>query len=218
MFNDDNETTEFLSLSWRDVLWNMVCVMCIIVVLTIPLIQIVQQKTSSDSEGSINQDNMLLIEMRWPDGFCDDVDLWVMAPGELKPVGYSNRGGVVMDLLRDDLGCSTDSTTLNYEVQFSRGIPNGNYFVNVFMYTKSDASGPVPITVSVTLRRPIDKTPSTKRLTEELMVREIVMTKDNQEQTVFRFQMQNNEVVPGSINYLQKTLKELEGGSSGVRH
>jgi len=31
------------------------------------------------------------------------VDLWVQAPGDV-PVGYSNKSGGVLNLLRDDLG------------------------------------------------------------------------------------------------------------------
>ncbi len=49
----------------------------------------------------------IVVEVRWPDKIDADVDLWVQAPGD-RPVGYSNRGGQVFNLLRDDLGHSGD--------------------------------------------------------------------------------------------------------------
>jgi hypothetical protein len=52
------------------------------------------------------------------------VDLWVQAPGDI-PVGYSNKGGLIMNLLRDDLG-TNDPTPLLYENQYSHGVPQAS--------------------------------------------------------------------------------------------
>jgi hypothetical protein len=40
----------------------------------------------------------------------------------------------VFNLLRDDLGKAQDLTDNNYEVACSRGLPPGEYVVNVHMY------------------------------------------------------------------------------------
>ena len=45
----------------------------------------------------------VIVEVRWPTELDSDVDLWVQAPGDV-PVGYSNKGGAMFNLLRDDLG------------------------------------------------------------------------------------------------------------------
>ena len=66
----------------------------------------------------------MIVDAQWPDNWRTDVDLWVQAPGDV-PVGYSNKGGVIMNLLRDDLG-TNDPTPLRYENQFSRGVPPEN--------------------------------------------------------------------------------------------
>ena len=61
------------------------------------------------------------------------VDLWVKAPDDI-PVGYSNRGGLFFNLLRDDLGVYKDPTPINYEVAYSRGINPGEHIVNLHLY------------------------------------------------------------------------------------
>ena len=58
-----------------------------------------------------------MIEARWPDAVDADVDLWVQAPGDV-PVGYSNKGGAIFNLLRDDLGTRADATGINYEISY----------------------------------------------------------------------------------------------------
>ena len=46
------------------------------------------------------------------------------APDDI-PVGYSNKGGLFFNLLRDDLGIYKDNSPVNYEVSYSRGISKG---------------------------------------------------------------------------------------------
>ena len=77
-----------------------------------------------------------------------DVDLWVQAPGDL-PVGYSNKGGAVFNLLRDDLGHQLDLSGLNYESSYARGIVPGEYTVNLHLYRNRAADSDVPVTVIV---------------------------------------------------------------------
>ena len=77
----------------------------------------------------------VIVEIHWPSDMPVDVDLWVQAPNE-PPVGFWNQSGHIFNLLRDDLGIEGDATNLNYEVSYSRGIPSGEYVVNVHMYGK----------------------------------------------------------------------------------
>jgi hypothetical protein len=46
----------------------------------------------------------------------------------------SNQGGQTFNLLRDDLGGEGDASKENYEITYSRSIPQGEYIVNVHMY------------------------------------------------------------------------------------
>ena len=59
--------------------------------------------------------------------------VWVQAPNDI-PVGYSNKGGLFFNLLRDDLGIYKDNSPVNYEVSYSRGISDGVYIANVHLY------------------------------------------------------------------------------------
>ena len=72
-----------------------------------------------------------------------DIDLWVQAPDDI-PVGYSNKGGIFFNLLRDDLGIYKDNSPVNYEVSYSRGISDGVYIANVHLY-REDKSPFKPI-------------------------------------------------------------------------
>jgi len=143
----------------------------------------------------------MIVELRWPDELNVDVDLWVEAPGD-KAVGYTRKGGKVFDLLRDDLGASTDLTGLNYEFAYSRGAPSGDYTVNVHLYRNKPRVYPVPVTVSVSLKTP------TSRTTRQILATELELTTINQEQTVFRFSLDDkSELVTGSVHDLPKKIR-----------
>lgn len=76
----------------------------------------------------------LIVSVFWPKGSID-VDLWLSAPGEAQPVGFRNKSGKVWNLLRDDLGTIGDLLPTNYENAFSRGMPKGQYTINLVCYT-----------------------------------------------------------------------------------
>ena len=113
---------------FRDVIMLALLGFVTIVILLLPHIN-----PPTVAEATTDPPGNVLVEVRWPDEFDSDVDLWVQAPGDL-PVGYSNTGGDVFNLLRDDLGHSKDVTNVNYEVAYSRGTPAGEYTVNLHLY------------------------------------------------------------------------------------
>lgn len=86
----------------------------------------------------------IITSIYWPEG-SDDIDLWLSSPLD-KAVAYSNKSGAVWSLLRDDLGTTKDTTTLNFENAFSRGTPDGEYAVNVRCYR---CVGPVDVMVDI---------------------------------------------------------------------
>lgn len=90
----------------------------------------------------------VVIAITWPPGDTD-IDLWVTGPGEIVPVGYSNKGGLLFNLLRDDLGDRPDATPLNYENTYSRGIIAGEYIVNVHCYRCPVVPQKVDVEISI---------------------------------------------------------------------
>jgi hypothetical protein len=146
----------------------------------------------------------VVVELHWPDDLPVDVDLWVKAPGDV-PVGFWNQGGHYFNLLRDDLGLEGDATGRNYEVSYSRGIPAGEYIVNVHMY------GPVPAGVRVPARVVVSVKPKYGEL-RQILETTIELTHKGQEETAFRFQLTaDGELVPGSVNTLRRRLITVPG-------
>jgi hypothetical protein len=143
----------------------------------------------------------VIVELRWPDSLNTDVDLWVKGPRDV-PVGYSNQGGLIFNLLRDDLGHRDDVSNVNYEVAYSRGRPAGEYTVNVHLYR--NASGKIPIPVSVVASLKKDPQASAIPLAQADLSLETI----NQEVTAFRFRLtEKGDLVPGSIHNLPKELR-----------
>ena len=141
----------------------------------------------------------VIIEIHWPNNMPYDVDLWVQAPREV-PVGFWNMGGTTFNLLRDDLGGEGDATDKNYEITYSRGIPAGEYIVNVHMY------GPLPQGVTI----PVNVVVSVKPMYADLyqiLETIIKLTRRNQEETAYRFRLTaEGELVPGSVSTLNRPL------------
>jgi len=143
----------------------------------------------------------VIVELRWPDELDSDVDLWVEAPGDT-PVGYSNKGGAIFNLLRDDLGKRADATGLNYEVSYSRGIPAGEYTVNVHLYRNAANVFPIPVTVVTSVKT------SPKESARQLLASKIELVREGEELTVYRFRLsEDGSLVAGSVHSLQRNLR-----------
>jgi hypothetical protein len=141
----------------------------------------------------------VVVEIHWPNELPFDVDLWVQAPGDV-PVGFWNQGSRYFNLLRDDLGLENDATGSNYEVSYSRGIPAGEYTVNVHMYGSLPAGTRVPVKVVVSVK------PKYGEL-RQLLQTQIELTRRNQEETAFRFRLtEEGDLVPGSVTTLRRRL------------
>jgi hypothetical protein len=143
----------------------------------------------------------VIVELRWPDELDADVDLWVEAPGDI-PVGYSNKGGTIFNLLRDDLGKRADATGLNYEVSYSRGIAAGEYTINVHLYRNAANVFPVPVTVVTSVKK------SPNESARQLLASNVELVREGEELTVYRFRLsEDGGLVPGSVHSLQRNLR-----------
>jgi len=143
----------------------------------------------------------VIITIVWPPDMDNDVDLWVMGPGEIRPIGYSNKGGTLFNLLRDDLGHRPDASGINYENAYSRGAPAGEYIVNVHCYRCPVT--PVPVEVIVEL----NPDPARSRPTRVLAETRVELG-PAQEKTAIRFELNDKgNVVEGSIHNVYKRLR-----------
>ena len=179
---------------FRDVIFLTLVGFVAMVIMLLPYI-----KKSSEELEDQKAPGQVVVEIHWPNDMPYDVDLWVKAPGEL-PVGFWNQGGLIFNLLRDDLGAEGDATDENYEVAYSRGIPAGEYIVNVHMY------GPLPNAVAV----PVSVTVSTRQQyghTRQILHTTVRLDHRNQEITAFAFRLTGEgELVKSSVSTLRHPL------------
>ena len=196
-FDDDAGGTVF-----RDVVMLALVGFVAIVVMLLPHLNPPGAKTADDATPPGN----VIVEVRWPDEIDADVDLWVQAPGDI-PVGYSNKGGAVFNLLRDDLGSRIDVTGLNYESSYSRGVQTGEYTVNLHLYRNPSNVYPIPATVVTSVKRSADQT------TRQLLASKVLLGREGEEMTVYRFRLSEaGALVAGSVHSLRKPLRA--GGKS----
>jgi hypothetical protein len=179
-----------INIAARDLFLNALAFCLLVLIIIIPWIN----PTPTNAHDAPPPGN-LAVSIAWPEGPYD-VDVWVLAPGEQKAVGYSNRAGRVFNLLRDDLGLSGDDGPFNREDAFSRGLPAGEYVVNIHGYSVAQE-----LPVEVEIRR-ADGNGSA------LLVRETMTIRQAQERTVVRFRLDaSGNVVPGSMNRVYKPLR-----------
>ena len=183
--DDDSAGTVF-----RDVIMLALIGFVAMVIMLLPHIS-PNKKETEDHKAPGN----VIVEMHWPSEIPYDVDLWVKAPKEA-PVGFWNQGAKTFNLLRDDLGTEGDATQENYEVSYTRGIPPGEYVVNVHMYGPKPKTVVVPVNVVVSVKKPGQQT-------RQILKTVIDLKRHNQEETAFRFKMDNaGDLVPGSVSTL----------------
>jgi hypothetical protein len=191
-FDDDDGGTVF-----RDVIMLALAGFVAMVILLLPHLN----PRGENAEASTEPPGNVIVEVRWPDDIDSDVDLWVEAPGDV-PVGYSNKGGAIFNLLRDDLGRKADATELNYEVTYSRGIPPGEYTINVHLYRNTGGLLPIPVTVVTSVK----KSPSERA--RQLLASKVELVREGQEITVYRFRLlESGDLVAGSVHALQRDLR-----------
>lgn len=204
IYNPFDDSDDGAGTVFRDVIMLALMGFVVIVILLLPHINPSAQKESVD----INPPGNVIVEIQWPDDLDTDVDLWVQGPGDV-PVGYSNKGGKLFNLLRDDLGKSNDATTINYENSFSRGIVEGEYTINLHLYR--NISGVLPITVIVVVSVKENPDASTK----QILTRTVDLLSVGQEITVFRFELnKHGKLDVESVHDIYKSLRSGRSGSA----
>ncbi len=131
-----------------------------------------QMRPPTQPGKSIEAKAEFVLEMTWPDGSLDDIDLWLLLPDGEK-VGFNRKDIGVATLDRDDRGAFGDVyfdgtqrklIRVNREVIAVRGIVPGHFVVNAHYYghfTEERAGFPdlwgkseIPVKVKLTKLNP----------------------------------------------------------------
>ena len=161
---------------------------------------------------SIDTLGQYAVEVTWPAGRNDDVDMYVEDPaGNI--VSFSDHDVGLMHLEHDDLGKSSDRVQYagnaavvndNRERVVLRGVIPGEVTVNVHAYRMTEP-GVCPVTVKLYRLRGEDRT---------LLERRLTLERRGEEVTAFRFALDRRGKLI-SHNELSKKLLGTVGGSAG---
>lgn len=179
------------SVIFRDVILLALTGFIFMVVLLLPFVN-----PPTENENNTDPPGNVIIELFWDNDRDVDIDLWVKAPEDI-PVGYSNKGGLFFNLLRDDLGKYKDNSPINYEVSYSRGISEGTYIANLHLY-REDKSPFQPIDAKLVVSV-VD--PDTNQR-KQILLSNRELSKVGEEQTIFQFVLdKKGKLDKNSINY-----------------
>lgn len=195
MGNDSDAET--IGTLFRDVVLSALFGILLVLVMVVAHINPVATNDDKDADPP----GTVVVEAYWPDDYDTDVDLWVQGPGDV-PVGYSNKGGVLFNLLRDDLGTLMDISGRNYENAYTRGVKPGGYTVNVHLFRNRSGQASIPVRLVVSTRAS-----DTGRL-RQILVTDLTLDREGQEKTAFRFSLQSDgNLVPDSLTTIFKPLR-----------
>lgn len=181
-----------INIVFRDLL--LLCLILMVAFVEILLTQVVNTETKP---GDIDMPQSIVATISWPEGNTD-VDLWLNGPAEPVPVGYSNKGGVLWNLLRDDLGTLPDFTPLNFETAITRGIMPGDYRVNVDCFRCPQLPFDVSLEVETSRGGQI----------KSIATSTIHMTANHTEKTGIAFTVDaDGDVDPSTLNTVFKKLR-----------
>ncbi len=190
----------------------------ILAVLLLAFAQPIQKKGAKAEDAKSIGD--MTVEIEWPgcrkyeqDGatpVCTDrvdidIDLWVKSPDDDRPVGFSNRSGKTLNLLRDDLGTTNDTTDRNYELVSTRGLPAGEYIVNLHYFASRELDKALEIPVTVVISTKSKGVFPMKRI----ITRNAILRVQKEQITVARFTIrEDGELDEQSVNDFYEELTQ----------
>lgn len=137
--------------AFLDLLFNVLLGFVVLFVIALLMINPITKKNDIPTKAEF----MIIVE--WPWDINADVDTWVRGPGDETSIGFRRRENQLLHLDRDDLGNPSDTmkvngeiivNKINREVVTVRGIAQGDYFINLHLYSNA-AKANVPVTITV---------------------------------------------------------------------
>lgn len=183
----------------NDLLWTLfIC----FVVTTALLITEIKHKQTTDKVNDDVSAGSISVYIFWKDGIDLDIDTHLSAPGD-SHVYFGKREGKIWNLLRDDLGMMGDTAPRNFENAYARGLPAGDYVVNIAAYRGGPQFYPIEIEGEVL----ITADPNAGKGSQKIVKQKVTLYRTGEETTLARFSIDSaGNVVPGSVNHIFKSL------------
>lgn len=137
--------------SYNDLLFNVLIGFVMLFILAFLLINPPTKKADIPAKAEI------MVVLDWEDDSKDDLDLWIKGDNMPLPLSFQVKNATLWHLDRDDLGVSTDVVQVagetmilryNREVATMRGLMQGDFHINVHVYSKKD-DGPTKFSITV---------------------------------------------------------------------
>lgn len=178
-------------------------------------VQPLQKKKEEAKKEEVKSAGDMMVEIHWPDKVDIDIDLWGKSPDDDRPVGYSNRAGKTFNILRDDLGRMNDSTDRNFEMLYARGLPAGEYIINLHYYMNRDPSfgdAEVPVDVIISTKtKAADEFSYNAGGMRQIIMRKALLRNQGEEITVVRFVIkEDGELDSESVNDFYQELRSWQ--------
>lgn len=188
-----------VSIVWKDFCLNSVFGVLAMLFIVLPFVN----DPGKEDDGA-PPPGAVMVWVYWQTPGNIDTDTWVLAPGEPKPIGYSNKNGKSCNLLRDDLG--NPDPERNFETVYCRGIKPGRYWVNLHMYRSP--TFPVEVRVEVS----VDKGTEGKSSLRVIAKTTLTLERKGDERTAFSFVLDENGAIErDSLNSVFRPLRRASG-------
>lgn len=183
----------------NDLLWSLAaCFM----VLTALLITVIETKKVTEKTTEEVQAGSISVYAFWQDGIDLDIDLHLSSPSG-DHVYFAKLSGKIWNLLRDDLGKANDPGPRNFENAYARGLPAGDYIVNLHAYRGAPDKYPIDVEGEVI----ITANPAAGKGAQKVVKQKVTLYRTGEEVTLVRFTIDGKgNVVPGSVNHIFKSL------------
>jgi uncharacterized protein YfaP (DUF2135 family) len=189
--------------TFNDLLWALLA--CFMVLTALLVTQIKNTKATEKTNDDVTAGN-ISVYVYWPDGIDLDIDTHLSSPSG-DHVFFGKLSGKIWNLLRDDLGMAGDTAQRNFENAYARGLPAGDYVVNIHAYRGGPQFYPVNVEGEVV----ITANPSAGKGSQKIVKQTVTLYRTGEETTLVRFTIDGQgNVVPGSVNHIFKSLVRPE--------
>lgn len=184
--------------TFNDLLWALLACFMFTTVLLVTVIS----KSKTDKTSDEKPAGSISVYVYWKDGIDLDIDTHLSSPDD-KHVFFAKLSGKTWNLLRDDLGKTNDAGPRNFENAYARGLPAGDYVVNIHAFRGADALYPAEIEAEVV----ITANPNAGKGGQKIVKQTVKLYRTGEETTLVRFTIDGKgNVVPGSVNHIFKSL------------